>query len=129
MMMAETKNEFDVAGQIVAFKRKMAPKSDVLRRAYDDVRGEVMRAADRIRTDNAAGRPTVPELSYADIKTGKVSDATRAAIRKSGVTIIRGVFPATQGTEWFEEVGRYLEDNDYEKKEVEKRSLDKYFSA
>ena len=33
MMMAETKNEFDVAGQIVAFKRKMAPKSDVLRRA------------------------------------------------------------------------------------------------
>src|SRR4051812_39613670 len=106
MMMAETKNEFDVADQIVAFKRKMAPKRDVLKRAYDDARGEVMRAADRIRTDNAAGRPTVPELAYADIKAGKISENTRAAIRKTGVAIIRGVFPATQATEWFEEVGR-----------------------
>ena len=129
MMMAETKNEFDVADQIVAFKRKMAPKHDVLKRAYNDVRGEVMRAADKIRSDNAAGRPTVPEFAYADIKAGRVSDKTREAIRKSGVAIIRGVFPAAQATEWFEEVGRYLEDNQYEAKEVEKRSLDKYFSA
>src|SRR6187551_2465189 len=98
MMMAE-KNEFDVADQIVAFKRKMAPKRDVLKRAYEDVRGSVMRAADKIRTDNTAGRPTVPELAYADIKAGKVSDATRAAIRKSGVAIIRGVFPASQASE------------------------------
>jgi len=129
MMMAEAKNEFDVADQIVAFKRTMAPKRDVLKRAYEDVRGSVMKAADKIRTDNAAGRPTVPELSYADIKAGRISDATRAAIRKSGVAIIRGVFPAAQATDWFEEVGRYLEDNQYEAKEVEKRSLDKYFSA
>src|SRR3954468_11452413 len=129
MMMAEAKNEFDVADQIVAFKRTMAPKRDVLKRAYEDVRGSVMKAADKIRTDNAAGRPTVPELSYADIKAGRISDATRAAIRKSGVAIIRGVFPAAQATEWFKEVGRYLEDNQYEAKEVEKRSLDKYFSA
>jgi hypothetical protein len=129
MMMAETRNEFDVADQIVAFKRKMAPKRDVLKRAYEDVRGYVMKAADKIRADNAAGRPTVPELSYAEIKANKVSDATRMAIRKSGVAIIRGVFRASQATEWFEEVGRYLEDNQYEAKEVEKRSLDKYFSA
>jgi hypothetical protein len=128
-MMAETRNEFDVADQIVAFKRKMAPKRDVLKRAYEDVRGYVMKAADKIRADNAAGRPTVPELSYAEIKANKVSDATRTAIRKSGVAIIRGVFRASQATEWFEEVGRYLEDNQYEAKEVEKRSLDKYFSA
>ena len=41
MMNAETRNEFDVADQIVAFKRKMAPKRDVLKRAYEDVRGSV----------------------------------------------------------------------------------------
>src|SRR5882724_217008 len=129
MMNAETKNEFDVSAEIVAFKKKMAPRRAELKRAYEDVRGEVMRAADKIRTDNSAGRPTVPELAYADIKAGKISDKTRAAIRKSGVAIIRGVFPAAQATEWFEEVGRYLEDNQYEAMEVEKRSLDKYFSA
>ena len=90
-MMADTKNEFDVADQIVAFKRKMAPKRDVLKRAYDDVRGEVMRAADKIRTDNAVGRPTVPELAYADVKAGKISDATREAIRKSGPVPEKGL--------------------------------------
>jgi hypothetical protein len=126
MMEAATKNEFDVGDQIVAFKRKMRPRHDVLKKAYDDVRGYAMRAADEIRTANAAGKPTVPELSYADIKAGKVSDATRKAIRKTGVAIVRGVFPASQATDWFNDVGRYLEENEYEKKEVEKRSLDKY---
>ncbi len=129
MMEADTKNEFDVSAEIVAFKRKMKPRHDVLKHAYDDVRSYVMRAADKIASDNAAGKPTVPEIPFADIAAGKVSDATRAAIRHTGVAIVRGVFPQAQASEWFEEVGRYLEDNEYEKKEVEKRSLDKYFSA
>jgi len=129
MMQAETKQEFDVAGDIAAFKRKMHPRHDVLKRAYEDVRGYVIKAADKIRADNAAGRPTIPELDYRDIKAGKVSDATRDAIRRTGCAVVRNVFPASQAREWFEEVGRYLEDNEYEKKETEKRSLDKYFSA
>jgi len=129
MMQAETKQEFDVAGDIVAFKQKMRPRHDVLKRAYDDVRGYVMKAADKIRTDNAAGRPTIPEIDFAEIRAGKVSDATRAAIRHTGCAVVRNVFPAAQASEWFDEVGRYLEDNEYEKKEIEKRSLDKYFSA
>ncbi|MEX1179715.1 MAG: YbiU family protein [Cucumibacter sp.] len=128
-MQAETKNEFDVADQIVAFKKAMAPRRGALTRAYADVKDYVSRAAEKIRTDNAAGRPTIPELSYRDIKEGKISDTTRAAIRKSGCAVVHGVFPAAQAIEWFEEVGRYLDGNEYEKKEVEKRSLDKYFSA
>jgi hypothetical protein len=128
MMDAATKNEFDVSDQIVAFKRKMKPRHDVLKRAYEDVRGYVMKAADKIRTDNAAGRPTIPEVAYTDVKNGTVSDATKKAIRMTGCAVVRGVFPQTQASEWFEEVGRYLEENEYEKKEIEKRSLDKYFS-
>ena len=124
-----TRNEFDVSNEIVAFKKAMAPKHDVLKRAYEDVKGAVSRAADTIRAETAAGRPTIPEIPYADIRDGKVTDATRAAIRRSGCAVIRGVFPASQASEWFDEVGRYLEDNDYEAKEVEKRSLDKYFSS
>ena len=37
--------------------------------------------------------------------------------------------PSAWRADWFAEVGEYLEDNQYEKREVEKRSLDKYFSA
>ena len=129
MMNADTKNEFDVSDQIVAFKKKMAPMHDVLKRTYADVRDYVSRAADRIRSDTAAGRPTIPELAFRDIKDGKINDATRRAIRMSGCAVVRGVFPESQANSWFDDVGRYLEDNHYEKKEVEKRSLDKYFSA
>ena len=128
-MQSEAKSAFDVGDQIVAFKKKMAPRRDALKRAYAEVRESVSRAADRIRADNAAGRPTIPELNYLDVKDGKISDAAKAAIRKSGCAVVRGVFPAAQATEWFEEVGRYLTENRYEDKEVEKRSLDKYFSA
>jgi hypothetical protein len=129
MMHPESKSAFDVGDQIVAFKKAMAPRREALKRAYGEVKDAVSRAADAIRSDTAAGRPTIPELSYQQIKDGKVSDATRAAIHRTGCAVVRGVFSATQATEWFEEVGRYLEDNEYERKEVEKRSLDKYFSA
>ena len=129
MMEAATRDAFDVSGQIIAFKKKMAPRREALKRAFDDVRNHVARAAEKVRADNDAGRPTVPELAYRDIKDGKVSDATRAAIRRTGCAVVRGVFPAAQAKAWFDEVGRYIEDNEYERKEVEKRSLDKYFSA
>ena len=89
--------EFDVGDQIVAFKKKMAPLRDVLKRAYGEAKDAVSRAADKLRTDNAAGRPTIPEIDYRDISEGRVSDATRADIRSSGCAIVRGVFPGVPG--------------------------------
>ena len=40
--------EVDVRDQIVAFKRKLAPNREVLKRAYADVKDHVSRAADNI---------------------------------------------------------------------------------
>jgi hypothetical protein len=119
----------DVTDQIVAFKRSMAGRKAELKKAFGEVRDHMSRAADKIKADTAAGRPVVPEIAYADIAAGKVSDATRQAIRKTGCAVIRGVFPASQASAWFDEVGAYLDANRYEERETEKRSLDKYFSA
>jgi hypothetical protein len=131
MMQAESaeKNPFDVADKIVAFKRQMAPRRAALHKAFGEVRDHVKRAAEKIQTDAAAGRQVVPELQYADIRDGKVSEEAKAAIRKTGCAVVRGVYPETMANDWFAEVGAYLEDNHYEEKEIEKRSLDKYFSA
>ena len=41
-------------------------------------------------------------------------EATRAAIRRTGCAVVRGVFPEAQANDWFAEVGRYIDDNDYE---------------
>jgi len=121
--------EVDVRDQIVAFKRKLAPNRDALKRAYGEVKDHINRAVERIARDVAAGRSVVPELEYRNIKEGTVSEEVRRTIRSSGCVVIRGVFPASLASEWFEEVGEYLEINRYEEREVEKRSLDKYFSA
>jgi Gig2-like len=119
----------DVADRIVAFKRALAPRRDVLKRAYLEVRDHVARVADAILADAAAGRPVVPELDYQDIRGDRVSDATVAAIRRTGCIVVRRVFPASVASAWFAELGAYLETNRYEEREAEKRNLDQYFSG
>ena len=121
--------EVDVRDQIIAFKRKLAPRREVLNRAYGDVRDYVKRAVDIVVREAAAGRAVVPELNYPDIRNNTVPEAIRQSIRKTGCAVVRGVFRADLARDWFAEVGEYLETNHYEQLEVEKRSLDKYFSA
>ena len=60
MMHPESKSAFDVGDQIVAFKKAMAPRREALKRAYGEVKDAVSRAADAIRSDTEAGRPTIP---------------------------------------------------------------------
>ena len=119
----------DVRDRIVGFKRSLAPRREALTRAYADVTDHVRRAVDTVLSDIAAERPVVPEVNYTDISSGNVSDASRRAIRKAGCVVVRGVFPASLARDWFAEIGEYLETNRYEEREVEKRALDRYFSA
>ena len=119
----------DVHEQIVAFKRRLAPNRDALRRAYGEVRDHVSRAVDRILAGTASGRAVIPELDYQDIRNGRVPESVRQSIRDSACAVIRRVFPASQASDWFAEVGEYLETNRYEEREGEKRGLDNYFSA
>jgi hypothetical protein len=120
---------FDVTDRIVAFKRSLTPAREALKRGYIEVKAHVRRAADRILSDWTAGRAVVPEVEYRDIKDGKVADGTRAAIRKTGCVVVRGVFPASVASDWFSELGEYLDANHYEEREAAKRGLDQYFSG
>jgi Protein of unknown function (DUF1479) len=128
-MRLDAADAIDVTDRIVAFKRALGPRRDVLKRAYFEVRDHVARVADAILADAAAGRPVVPELDYQDIQEGGVSDAAVAAIRRTGCVVVRGVFPASVASAWFAELGAYLETNRYEEREAEKRNLDQYFSG
>src|SRR5262245_20182731 len=128
-MRLDAAEAIDVTDRIVAFKRTLAPRRDVLKRAYLEARDHIARAADTILADFAAGRPVVPELAYEDIRGEQVSDATIAAIRRTGCVVVRGVFPASVASAWFAELGEYLETNRYDEREAEKRNLDQYFSG
>jgi Gig2-like len=127
--MQDVEPALDVTDRIVRFKRSLAPRRAALTRAFDEVKEHVSRAAASIRARAAAGAPVIPELDYHDIRAGSVTDESRQAIRGTGCTIVRGVFPETVASGWFTELGEYLETNHYEQREIEKRSLDRYFSA
>ena len=121
--------EVDVREQIIAFKRKLASNREGLKEAFTDVKDHVRRAGDRILKEVAAGRPVVPELDYRAIRDGNVHESVRESIRSTGCAVVRGVLPANLASEWFAELGEYLETNRYDEREGEKRSLDKYFAA
>jgi hypothetical protein len=119
----------DVRDRVVAFKRALAPRRDVLERAFGEVRDVVRRAVDRIHARVSAGHAVIPEVRYADIRDARVAEDTRAGIRRTGCVVVRGVFPAEVASGWFTELGEYLERNRYEEREIEKRGLDQYFSG
>jgi hypothetical protein len=118
-----------VAQRIVAFKRSLVPQRDMIQRAFAEVKDHVRREVDAIRDDAASGRPVIPEIDFRNIRNGSVSEGDRAAVRRTGCVVVRGVFAPSLAGEWFAELGEYLEVNRYEQREVEKRSLDAYFSA
>src|SRR6478735_1463228 len=103
--------ESNVRDRIVAFKRSMVPRREALKRAFVDVTDHVRRAVEAIRSDVAAERPVVPEIDYTDIRSARVPDGSRRAIRKAGCAVVRGVFPATLARDWFAQIGEYLEAN------------------
>ena len=81
-----------------------------------------------IRAEQAQGG-AVPELRYADIAGGMVSNAQTERIKRRGCVVIRGVFDAGKVEAWNDAIGRYIDDVRYVERMPEKAGLDKYFSA
>ncbi|TQV80587.1 YbiU family protein [Denitrobaculum tricleocarpae] len=121
------KTDEAVKAQITSAKKMLRRNKAKLKASFAHLSDAMKAEIDEIKTTVAAGRPCIPELDFATIRDGMVSDQTRADIRKRGAVVIRGVFDRTQAEDWNEELGAYIDDNGYYEKEVEKRGLDKYF--
>ncbi len=91
--------------------------------ARDNLRKQVDFIADR----QARGECVIPEVSYDSIRNNTVSQKDIEAIRERGCVIARGVFPRQQAEDWNQEVGHYLEANDYYAKAAQKAGIDNYF--
>jgi hypothetical protein len=81
-----------------------------------------------VRAETAAGG-AVPEIAYADVAAGRVSEATKARVRRRGCVVIRGVYDPAQVREWNDEIVRYIDAIGYLEQSKAKAGLDKYFSA
>ena len=120
--------KFDPAPFITATKRKLRSLADT-KVAFATVRDAMLREVEDIRAAQSAGRQVVPEISYAAIREGGVDDAVRQDIKRRGCVVVRGVFDRAQAEEWNDEIGQYVDRNNYFERAKEKAGIDKYFSA
>ena len=81
-----------------------------------------------MRAEQGAGG-AVPELAYADVAAGRVSDAQRERIKRRGCAVIRGLYDPKQVAEWNAEILHYIDANHYVERSKEKAGIDKYFSG
>ncbi|MEN0087073.1 MAG: YbiU family protein [Pseudomonadota bacterium] len=108
-------------------KQRLRGLHDV-KRSYADLTDAVRADVDDIRDRAAKGQSTLPEVTYKSIAENSVTSAQHEAIKKAGAVIVRGVFDRSQAEAWNDELGAYVEDNDFFAKAHEKRGVDKYFS-
>ncbi len=120
--------ELDPKRIIKAVKRDLKGRSDV-KTAFDAARDVLLRDVETIRADADAGRPVIPEINYQQIADGTVDKADRDKVRRRGCVIVRGVFDVSEVGDWNEEIGDYIQRNDYLTKAKEKAGLDTYFAA
>lgn len=113
---------------IKATKRDLKQRFNVAA-AFDKVRDAMRREVDVIKADTDAGRTVIPEIDYDQIADGTVDEVNRQRIRHRGCVIVRGVFDRSEADEWNDQIGDYIQRNDYLSKAKEKAGLDKYFAA
>ena len=117
---------FDTRPFVAQAKRSLCEGNNVAAHftiARDNLRKQVDIIADR----QARCEWVVPEVSYESIRDNTVSRRDIQSIRERGCVIARGVFPRQQAEEWNQEVGHYLEANDYYEKAIQKAGMDNYF--
>lgn len=91
-----------------------------LRDQVGDVAAALAEVEEAMRTEVAAvvaereaGHSLFPIVQFADVAAGTVPEATATSIRRRGCAIVKGTFPRARAERWNEELGAYLEENDF----------------
>ena len=116
----------DLDRYIAAAKQELQKHSPVAR-AFESVRESVCSAVDEVVNLQAKGITVVPELSYSAIADGAVTASDIQMIKQRGCVIVRNVFSRNQAEDWNDELGDYLDTNNYLERAKEKAGLDDYF--
>lgn len=86
------------------------------------------RQIEAIHAEQARGENPVPQIHADDIFHHRVSEQQKALIRQRGCCTVKGVFPQAQARAWNEEIGDYLERNNFIEK-LKNAAEDNYFGT
>ncbi|HKM97404.1 MAG TPA: DUF1479 domain-containing protein [Buttiauxella sp.] len=95
---------------------------------FEQLEGDMKRQITEIRAELDRGENPVPQINADDIVNHRVSEQQKALIRQRGCCTVKGVFPQAQAQAWNEEVGNYLERNNFVEK-LKNAAEDNYFGT
>ncbi|RAR61316.1 uncharacterized protein DUF1479 [Paraburkholderia unamae] len=118
----------DLPAAIRAVKQQLRESLPDYRQVFEQVDAEIRRKVEVIARERERGEPVIPEVQYADVAAGRVSEQAIAAIKERGACVVRGVFSPERAAAWDDEIASYVERNRLDEK-LAHRAEDKFFGT
>ncbi|MGB7802308.1 DUF1479 domain-containing protein [Buttiauxella sp.] len=118
----------DLPRAIREIKQKLRQELPDYKAVFEQLEGDMQRQIAEIRAEMDRGENPVPQINADDIVNHRVSEQQKALIRQRGCCTVKGVFPQNQAEAWNEEVGNYLERNNFVEK-LKNAAEDNYFGT
>ncbi|RKP53631.1 DUF1479 domain-containing protein [Pararobbsia silviterrae] len=116
----------DLPAAIRQAKQDLRKRLPNYREVFLDVEKAIVDEANAIAALRDRGASVIPEIQFADIAQGRVSQDTIALVKTRGACVIRNVFDRTIVEGWDAEIAEYVDKNNLDKR-LEHRAEDKYF--
>jgi len=118
----------DLPAAIRSVKKQLRQSLPNYREVFEQVDAEIRRKVEVIAQERQHGDAVIPEIQYADIAEGRVSEQAIATIKDRGACVVRGVFSPERAGAWDDEIAQYVERNRLDDK-LAHRAEDKFFGT
>jgi len=113
----------DAVRQIKAQLRQQLPN---YRQVFAELDADMRRQIATLNHEQQRGEHPVPQLEANDILNQRVTEQQKNLIRQRGCCVIKGVFTRQQASDWNQQIGDYLDENQFVEK-LEHAAEDNYF--
>lgn len=114
-------------GSFIAESKYAIKSGNDVGKHFNQARDLIRRSVDDVVDKHANTGRLVPEIAFEKVRDNKVSAEELQEIRQHGCVIIRHLFAEQMAIDWNNELGEYLDTNDYYERAKEKAGLDDYF--
>lgn len=113
----------DAVRQIKAQLRQQLPN---YRQVFAELDADMRRQIATLNHEQQRGEHPVPQLEANDILNQRVTEQQKNLIRQRGCCVITGVFTRQQASDWNQQIGDYLDENQFVEK-LKHAAEDNYF--
>lgn len=117
----------DHKAAIRQMKRELRAQIGDVQAVFDRLHDKIASRVAEINALKKSGDPIWPVIPFADVQSGNISDAQRAAVKRRGCAVIKGHFPREQALAWDNAMLDYLDLNKFD--EVYKGPGDNFFGT